>query len=281
MSSRTLWLTIRKACFSYYFSHVHLARKYLQLGAKGGSNVSMNNLGTFLAQSHPEEAASCYQQAAEAGYTLGMVNLAAFLIRGHGISRDVAAAEAWLKNAQNEGQPLASQMLADLIASQGGSSNDCESHLETALRDEKALGGEHPTTQVRLASVLLLMQEETDEELGTDQILRELKSLEIALPVGLDQREYALLLRAHRPLTERETRACALLSDAMLQGQPEAGVQCGKYLLAKGMRAEALAIFAKTAKHHKDTTSLYEAGLLLTTRGLRTSFMYRLKTTRL
>ncbi len=57
----------------------------------------------------------------------------------------------------------------------------------------------------------------------------------------------------------------------MLQGQPEAGVQCGKYLLAKGMRAEALAIFVKTAKQHKDATSLYEAGLLLTSRGLRIS----------
>jgi TPR repeat protein len=251
---------------------LYLARRYLQLGAEGGNSVTMNNLGTFLAKSHPEEAASYYQQAAEVGYGLAMVNLAAFLIQGHGVSCDVSAAEAWLRKAQQQKEPQASVMLADLILARGESSNERVAQLETALRDEKAGGEERASTQIKLASALLQMQEEADEELGLPRILRELKSLEVTLPGGIiDQLEYVKLLRANRPLTEAETRACGLLSDAMLQGHPKAGVQCGQYLLSKGLRSEALTMFSKTAKQHEDVTSLYEAGLLLTTRGLLSS----------
>jgi TPR repeat protein len=140
---------------------VVMARSWLEKAAASDDTQALYTLGRAMSDSmgqagpDPIRAADLYRRAAEKGHALAGLRYGLALSEGSGVKVDLAAAQRWLMQAQQQGMPEAALALGDLAARTPASRDKAanEKIVKSALSwYEIAANGGVPSAQFKLAN---------------------------------------------------------------------------------------------------------------------------------
>ena len=181
-------------------------------------------------------------------------------------------AETLFRRAIKLGFTPAYMPLARLLEAKGAAQSLVEEAYRNAVTQVAIQEKTSPLPQdmYELSCNLLKWQEEEDDLLEEEEVLHLLQQLgvdvavrEFSLHSRTRRNEIGGILREERPLTTREDEAYGHLSKLAKQGQAEAGLLCGNFLLSKRLHKEALDVFKSTANSLTDAQAHFLAGWIM------------------
>jgi TPR repeat protein len=137
------------------------ARAWLEKAAASGDPQALYTLGRAMSEGSeqvapdPVRAADLFRRAAEKGHALAGLRYGLMLSEGTGIKRDVAAAQRYFIQAQDNGVPEAALAMGDMVARTPASRDKAanETVVQTAVRwYEAAAYAGVPSAQFKLAN---------------------------------------------------------------------------------------------------------------------------------